>query len=180
MRYTKWMTKVSPGHFDQMAKILHSPERLANPDLIIARPDSYDPTPYLLRWHVIPKNDLCNVYLHLMLADDPAGVPHDHPWHNSSMIVAGSYLEHCGVGGRTVTYRRLAGEYLRREAKEAHWLSLPDGEPYCLSLFTTGPVLPGVEWGFYEQVGATAFVPHHKRVSTTLDGLSVYRKEGTA
>ena len=47
------------------------------PDFVIKTPEG---APYLLRWHVVPRNRWLNVYHHLFLASDPGRAPHDHPW----------------------------------------------------------------------------------------------------
>lgn len=50
-------------------------------------------SPYMLRWYVIPRNPLLNVYIHKFLrsADDRA--LHDHPWWFVSLILRGGYVE---------------------------------------------------------------------------------------
>jgi len=48
--------------------------------------------PYLLRWYVIPRNPLINVYLHKFLRSD-ADTLHDHPWWFVSLILRGGYVE---------------------------------------------------------------------------------------
>lgn len=115
------------------------------PDLIIA-PDG---EPYLYRWHVIPRNEKANVYLHIQVADDAGRDMHDHPWDNQSVILAGGYLElwpadPCG------TVRR-DGDVIQRWADERHRLEMIPGVPYCISLFSTGPKIR--DWGFYTPSG---------------------------
>lgn len=41
--------------------------------------------PYLLRWYVIPRNPVFNVYVHLFLRSDDDRALHDHPWANLSV-----------------------------------------------------------------------------------------------
>lgn len=52
------------------------------PDVVIGEADS----PYLLRWHPIPRNPIFNVYLHQFLRDDDDRALHDHPWVNVSLL----------------------------------------------------------------------------------------------
>jgi len=128
--------------------ILGSEERLAAPDLIIA-PDG---NPYLYRWWVIPHNNLCGVYFHIQVADDPERPLHDHPFDNTSTILAGGFLEKIDTNpefkpGVCPTRRRRPGDVVFRQAEWAHRLFLPEGVPYSMSLFTTGPHRR--DWGFW-------------------------------
>lgn len=50
--------------------------------------------PYLLRWWVIPRNPVFNVYLHRFMRSDDDRALHDHPWSNLSILLRGSYGEH--------------------------------------------------------------------------------------
>lgn len=129
------------------------------PDLVIA-PNG---TPYLYRWHLLPRNDLANAYLHLQVADDPERPLHDHPYDNQSVILAGGYEEVFdrtptrGWGDRLAKVRQVrAGATVHRKAEEAHRLRLLPGEPYAITLFTTGPRRR--EWGFWLEGG---WVPWH-------------------
>jgi len=112
------------------------------PDREIGRADG---RPGMLRWHVIPRNDVGNVYLHKIVGSD--SYPHDHPWDNVSLILDGCYLEHL-VDGTAVT--RFGGDRVVRPRQEIHRIELVDGP--CLSLFTTGPALLDARgepsWGF--------------------------------
>jgi hypothetical protein len=116
------------------------------PDLTI----SPDGTPYLHRWHVIPRNPHANEYLHVQVASDPERPLHDHPWDNQSVILSGGYIEitqpyppSCRVG----EYHRHKGQVIQREASEAHRLILPKHVPYTMTLFSTGPTIRG--WGYW-------------------------------
>lgn len=60
------------------------------PDFII-RPKGVDQT---LRWFVIPKNPLFNIYLHKFVESDEDRALHDHPWVNCSILISGEYQEH--------------------------------------------------------------------------------------
>lgn len=102
---------------------------------------------YLRRWFVAPRNDFANIYIHEMLADDDDRALHDHPYDNSSLILAGGYIEHVDGG---VYEERKPGDHVTRQAHELHRLELyrdDKGQPIpCLSLFYTGPRYR--EWGF--------------------------------
>ena len=133
-------------HRDAICEILNSEWGIPAPDKIIA-PDG---EPYLYRWHVIPKNDLVNIYLHLQVSSDSDRGCHDHPWDNTSVILAGGYEEEtysrCGpVWVKAAVIKRNPGDVIRRSAEEPHRLAL--SEPYSLSLFVTGPVRR--DWGFW-------------------------------
>ena len=61
------------------------------PDFIISRVDG---TPYKLRWYLIPRNKLLNIYLHNIIGSDDERALHDHRSHNISILLKGSYIEH--------------------------------------------------------------------------------------
>jgi hypothetical protein len=108
------------------------------PDFIIGDdPDA----PYMLRWWVVPRNEQMNVYLHKILRDDDDRALHDHPWANTSYVIAGRYREITPDG----EFIRGPGDVVTREAGALHRLELIGGEP-CISLFMTGPKVR--EWGF--------------------------------
>lgn len=109
------------------------------PDFVIGPPDA----PYLRRWWVVPRNQGCNVYLHEILPSDDDRALHDHPWPNTSMLLAGRYVEH--TPGEKATIRE-AGSIVSREASDAHRLEILPGER-AVSLFITGP--KSREWGFW-------------------------------
>ena len=129
-------------------------EALRDPDLVIA-PDG---SPYLYRWHVIPRNYYANVYLHIQVASDPERPLHDHPWDNTSVILSGGYDEVFGglthptypnavpAQGRSVIYQRRTGDVIHRQAERLHRLLLPPQHPYTMTLFCTGPHRRS--WGF--------------------------------
>jgi hypothetical protein len=125
------------------------------PDLVIGGAAD----PYLRRWYLIPRNPLCNVYLHEILRDDDDRALHDHPWVNFSWILKGSYVEvlfaSSPAAGQALPrqfYRlRRRGSWVGRRATTAHRLMLSRdqrGRPLpCWSLFLTGPRLRS--WGFW-------------------------------
>lgn len=120
-----------------------------NPDFVIGDDDR----PYLRRWHVIPRNPLCNVYLHHFLRSDDDRALHDHPWASMSILLDGCYLEHTiDAGG--IHRRRLLrpGDVrIRLSGRFAHRVEMvprDDGiTPYAWSLFITGPRYR--QWGFH-------------------------------
>lgn len=129
------------------------------PDIEIGGTDN----PYMRRWHLIPRNRLCNIYLHQFLRDDDDRALHDHPWPNCSLLLSGEYHEigfQCPpVHGEKlppqVWLRRRPGRPVFRRAKTAHRIVLdrdPAGAPVpCWSLFLTGANLRS--WGFWCPAG---------------------------
>ncbi|MBP3955459.1 hypothetical protein J8F10_09210 [Gemmata sp. G18] len=112
------------------------------PDFYIGGRDN----PYLLRWWVIPRNRLFNIYLHKFLRDDDDRALHDHPWISLSVILKGGYIEHTTDGVSV----RFAGGIVFRRATHAHRLELlrEDGRAVpAWTLFITGPKIR--EWGFH-------------------------------
>jgi hypothetical protein len=105
------------------------------------------PNPYMLRWYVIPRNRVFNVYLHLIMRSDDDRALHDHPWLNCSIVLNGGYVEHTiEAGGIERRVERLEGSVVFRRAKAAHRLEVTPGYP-CMSLFITGPRIR--DWGFH-------------------------------
>lgn len=120
------------------------------------------PNPYLLRWYVIPRNPLFNVYLHKFLRDDDDRALHDHPWWFVSVILRGGYIEHTEFSDGTKVMRcrtslfdvrspwwRRAVAY--RPATWRHRVALPHtstgGRVPCWTLIITGP--RARTWGFW-------------------------------
>lgn len=113
--------------------------------------------PYLLRWFVIPRNKVFNVYLHCILRSDDDRALHDHPWWNLSIILRGSYREitpdfslaptpYVRVSDLPTCERILrAGSMKLRAPKTSHRLEVVDGPVW--TLFITGPRLRA--WGFH-------------------------------
>lgn len=112
------------------------------PDVVIGGPDR----PYLLRWFVIPRNRLFNVYLHCFLRSDDDRALHDHPWANCSIVLQGEYREHqIAAGGvHTRSLRRAGDWHIRPSGKIAHRVEI---DRPCWTLFLTGPTYR--EWGFH-------------------------------
>ena len=109
---------------------------------IMARaPDYVIGADYLRRWYLVPRNPWCNLYLHQINRSDDDRALHDHPWANTSFLIAGGYLEHTPDG----VFERRAGDVVSRTAETRHRLELIGGKP-AISLFSTGPTVR--EWGF--------------------------------
>lgn len=104
-------------------------------------PDFVIGADYLRRWWVIPRNEQCNVYLHVIRKSDDDRAMHDHPWANTSYVIAGRYIEHTPEG----SFLRKAGDVIERPANALHRIELVPGW-YATSLFITGPKVR--EWGF--------------------------------
>lgn len=151
------------------------------PDLIIA-PAGYGE--YIFRWHVVPKNSDANVYFHIQTQDDPERPLHNHPWDNTSIILAGGYKEIICTepdrrrrlgqteGYATYEVNRKVGDVIHRPATWAHRLLMPAMIDYSMSLFTTGPKVH--KWGFWDK---DIFTPYED-VTETADGKSSWKKEG--
>lgn len=135
-----------------------------------------DGSPYLLRWYVIPRNPLLNIYVHKFLRSDDDRALHDHPWWFVSLVLRGGYVEvHEADHGKTMALCRTSildwGSPFRsrmvafRPATWRHRVVLPhelrqvqyaDGtwsretqmvEKPCWTLIVTGPKVR--EWGFW-------------------------------
>ena len=114
-----------------------------DPDFIIGSEEN----PYLLRWFVIPRNPIFNVYLHRIIRSDEDRALHDHPWSNISILLRGRYVEHTiNSGGIHVKTERIAGQWkIRPLGSYAHRLEIIDGD--CWTLFITG--FRYRQWGFH-------------------------------
>ena len=134
--------------------------------------------PYLLRWYLIPRNRWFNIYLHKFLRDDDDRALHDHPWWFISIMLKGSYIEHCdplqypydGYWARVrLAEHRATPSIAFRAAEHRHRVELqqrPDGSRVpCWTLVVTGR--KAREWGFWCPKG---FVPWHQFVDHTDHG----------
>ena len=113
------------------------------PDFVIGGVEN----PYMLRWFVLPRNKIFNLYLHQFRRSDDDRALHDHPWANCSILLRGTYTEHTiaqgGIHRRQILH---AGSVrLRWTGRIAHRVELHDGP--CWSLFITGPRYR--PWGFH-------------------------------
>lgn len=103
--------------------------------------------PYLLRWWLVPRNPVFNVYLHQFMRSDDDRALHDHPWMNCSMLLRGRYTEHTIAAGGIHRREVLQAGALRMRwtGRIAHRVELHDGP--CWTLFITGPRYRA--WGFH-------------------------------
>jgi hypothetical protein len=146
--------------------------RLRAPDLVICAQE--DALPYLYRWRLVhhPKG---NVYFHIQVRSDPNRPLHDHPYDNSSNILTGGYIEFMDdrPESYTETYHRVPGGFYHRKAEWAHRLVLPEGVPYSMSLFTTGPVRR--DWGFWFPDGWRSY---KEVIGPDVNGVSQWKPGG--
>lgn len=113
------------------------------PDVVIGGHES----PYLKRWHLIPRNRFFNIYLHHFLRSDDDRALHDHPWSNVSWLLAGRYLEHkIAAGGIHHKIEHEGGDFIvRLSGAYTHRIELHKGPVW--TIFITGPVYR--KWGFH-------------------------------
>lgn len=103
--------------------------------------------PYMLRWHIIKRNRVFNVYLHNVLRDDDDRALHDHPWPSLSICLDGHLAEYY-LTGDVQRFRDFhPGDIVWRGARFAHRLYLPGEIKDAWTLFITGPRIR--TWGFY-------------------------------
>jgi hypothetical protein len=126
--------------------------------------------PYMLRWYLIPKNRVFNIYLHQFLRDDDDRALHDHPWASMSYVLETGYWEHTPDGRfwrapGAVVFRRATARHrialLRDEGVPETWGGMP-----AWTIFMTGPNVR--QWGFHCQHGWV-----HWRDFTSQDGNSI-------
>lgn len=116
-------------------------------------------TNYLHRWHLIPHNRFCNIYLHKFIGSDDDRALHDHPWASVSFLLKGELAEvviYQHDDPHVVMCKPLeivqCVPWLRpvfRRATFAHRLVVIDGPVW--TLFITGPKVR--EWGFLTKDG---------------------------
>lgn len=116
------------------------------PDFFVGDQDA----PHMLRWYVVPRNRLLNVYLHRIVKSDADQELHDHMYPSLSYILQGAYVEHTIMYGGVHKKQLISeGEWKLRGPWFAHRIELLSGtEGACWSLFVTGPRVRGT-WGFY-------------------------------
>ena len=116
--------------------------------------------PQLLRWFILPRNHICNLYLHKFLLDDEDRAVHDHPWNYWSWLIRGSYSEITMPAGAISTCQtvRRTWSVAAYPATHRHRVMLhkrEDGTSIpCWTIVLTGPVIR--TWGFWCPRG---FVP---------------------
>jgi hypothetical protein len=135
------------------------------PDVIIGSVED----PYLLRWHVIPRNPLFNIYLHHFKRSDDDRALHSHPWIvNASWLLKGHYLEH--LPNKQFDCR-IQGEFVARVGPAFHRVELRWGD--CYTLFITGPKIR--TWGFACPKG---FVPWQAFTKVTPGATGIVAETG--
>lgn len=128
--------------------------------------------PYMLRWYILPRNPVINVYLHKFMRSDDDRALHDHPWWFVSLMLKGEY-EEITADGNTVAERhklRKAGSLAFRPAEWRHRVQLlvdmeayrphdtPLPEKPCWTIIVTGR--RSRSWGFW--------CPNWERLSPTM------------
>lgn len=96
---------------------------------------------YLLRWFLIRKPGIRNLYLHRYLGSDDDRALHDHPWSSWSVLLWGNIVEITAQGEKRIW--PLLPKY--RSAEYSHRLKLKSKG--ALTLFYTGKKVR--EWGFH-------------------------------
>lgn len=128
------------------------------PDAVIGGAEN----PYLLRWHMIPRNGAFNWYFHLFLRGDDPRALHDHPWCNVSHVVAGHYYEWVPRErpepgeplGDVTNVIRGPGDWVFRRPTSLHRIELfraAGRDKPAVTDFFTGPRVR--TWGFYRPDG---------------------------
>jgi quercetin dioxygenase-like cupin family protein len=110
-----------------------------DPDLVI---NDGEATPYLLRWHLLPKLQAGGVMVHRILRSDK-DVPHDHPWDNTTLVLDGEMIDEALDGTRRLLR---PGDILHRKAEDAHRLILAPDQVVTTLFFVQERRR---EWGFH-------------------------------
>lgn len=109
---------------------------------------------YLWRWHLVPRNKLFNVYLHVFIGGDEK-IHHDHPWSSLSVKLWGKLhdhvLFHYWVGPTATSYVRRQSFITCRPKTHKHFVTLHS--KFAITLFFTGPLQDDGEWFFYPANG---------------------------
>lgn len=95
----------------------------------------------MLRWHLMRKPGIRNLYLHKYLGSDDDRALHDHPWTSWSILLWGHLIEVTPHGEKRIW--PLIPKY--RSAHYSHRLILKSNR--ALTLFYTGKKIR--EWGFH-------------------------------
>lgn len=151
-------TSVKPTNRQWIRRLLSG-----QPHQAIGSPDN----PYLLRWYVIPRNPLINVYVHKFCRSDDDRALHDHPWWFVSLMLRGMYVEvteECRTvrsapepwrwfwGDRPLAFRRATWRHRVELVDSWAGPSMPNtyGPPMpCWTLIITGR--RSRTWGFWCQ-----------------------------
>jgi len=113
---------------------------------------------YLHRYHLVPRNPICNIMLHRFIGSDDDRALHCHPWGSVSFLLKGDLFEVIKNKATPGVHRarRIPRFWpIFRRATHAHRLVLSiEGDAY--TLFITGPVVR--PWYFHCPQGLV----HHK------------------
>ena len=142
------------------------------PDKIIYRSNNEI---YLERWHLLPRNNIMNIYLHCFHDSDLEEL-HDHPWlFNISILLFGSYNEivperpelwtHYAAGPVRKIMRHAGELPVFRFKSSVHRIELIS--PTVWTIFITGPVID--TWSFYCQ---DKIVNHEDFLDNTVPGIN--------
>ena len=117
------------------------------PDFIVGG----EQNPYMLRWWLIPRNRILNIYIHMFLKSDDDRALHDHPWASLSLLCRGTLKEvtktpELGEDQFLVDTIK-AGDWSYRPAAYAHRIIVQPQKETPITVFITGPRFR--EWGFY-------------------------------
>lgn len=132
----------------QVLRYCESIMRSREPDVVIGLYDN----PYVLRWHLIPRNRFFNVYLHLFLRGDEDDALHDHRADNISWILDVGYCEELRRGVRLRKPGRVYARFAGTPHRVHLWQTL-DGRDFpfahipAVTIFITGPHRRN--WGFH-------------------------------
>jgi hypothetical protein len=137
-------------------------KRVTTPDFIVGAKDN----PYLLRWHLIPRNPFLNIYLHCFKTSDQNREMHCHSWPSLSIILDGIYSD---LTERGHTIHKKGDWIFRLNGNVPHRIELIDG--FAWTLFFTGPRYR--EWGFWcrDGKGGKRFVPWQEYTDRRDSGL---------
>ena len=101
---------------------------------------------YLRRWHIIPENNIFNIYYHEIRSSDLDRHLHDHPYFFSSFILEGGYIEHTENG----SIDRGPGDLNIHSPWFVHRLEMKDKNG-ANTIFITAPKIR--TWGFKTEDG---------------------------
>lgn len=145
----------------RLASLENAQDRLRKPSAVIHDDDG----PIMYRWHIVPRNSMGGVYFHIQVRSDSIiRGPHDHEYDSFSTMIGGGpyterqfYIDDRYNGGPQLrecepwgmTFR--VGQTTHRRAAQLHYIELPPGVPYSMTIFAHGPRIR--KWGFANQDG---------------------------
>jgi hypothetical protein len=117
--------------------------------------------PYMHRRYLVPRNQICSIYLHQFLRDDDDRALHDHPWWFVSLILKGGYCEVTEGGIKIRNCFSVAFRPALHRHRVVLWRTPKSNEAIpCWTLVITGPKKR--TWGFWCPKG---FVPWREFVN---------------